>query len=377
MAQIQSLSIANLFGRPGTTRATFSEGINVLYGRNGKGKTTVLNFIASAFSDDIKYIEAVQFKQARVRISVPEYGRDMTKSVARSVLYESTLGSREFYDRFPDERSDFLASDFEEIIDKKSFVWENLNSSEASLPIDISYLQIDRLHKFKSLNEERADGENFATYIRNLWTMYNSQLSSQVELRQENVLVDLILKNGSREETRELVGYEKYDKLMRFISDRPRFSAKFQITPDDFYIRYSEDATFRRIVDELIAMQEFSESVHSPKNVLFNILQELFSEEIKIRFFNNNIHFYAPNGKRIYLDRLSSGEKQVLLILISVANAGKNTILIDEPELSMHVSWQKRLVKYIKMLNPSAQVIMATHSPEIVSSDSEIRFIKI
>jgi len=48
--------------------------------------------------------------------------------------------------------------------------------------------------------------------------------------------------------------------------------------------------------------------------------------------------------------------------------------MIDEPELSLHVDWQRRLVENMTLLNPSAQYIFATHSPEIMADvdDSKI-----
>lgn len=71
--------------------------------------------------------------------------------------------------------------------------------------------------------------------------------------------------------------------------------------------------------------------------------------------------------RKIALPFLSSGEKQLLFLLIETLVANVNTILIDEPELSMHVDWQKTLVRSMQLLNPNAQIILATHSPEIMA----------
>jgi predicted ATPase len=65
---------------------------------------------------------------------------------------------------------------------------------------------------------------------------------------------------------------------------------------------------------------------------------------------------------------LSSGEKQ-LLILLSEVLLQKQTpsiFITDEPELSLHVSWQEKLVSSLRSLNSQAQIIAATHSPDIV-----------
>lgn len=66
---------------------------------------------------------------------------------------------------------------------------------------------------------------------------------------------------------------------------------------------------------------------------------------------------------------LSSGEKQLLYTLLTVLlEEHQNYILIlDEPETSLHVSWQRKLISSIKVLNPNCQIIMATHSPAIIA----------
>ena len=44
--------------------------------------------------------------------------------------------------------------------------------------------------------------------------------------------------------------------------------------------------------------------------------------------------------------------------------------ITDEPELSLHIDWQRKLLDSIVQLNPNAQLIVATHSPEIAGGFS-------
>ena len=39
---------------------------------------------------------------------------------------------------------------------------------------------------------------------------------------------------------------------------------------------------------------------------------------------------------------------------------------MDEPEISLNIEWQKKIIQYIRELNPNVQVIIATHSPAII-----------
>ena len=91
-----------------------------------------------------------------------------------------------------------------------------------------------------------------------------------------------------------------------------------------------------------------------------------------------HIHFDANTGapfftsatseEKMSLSELSSGEAQVVILLTYFAFLAKTgvPIIIDEPELSLHVEWQKHFVDAVKrVLPPECQTLMATHSPEI------------
>ncbi len=69
----------------------------------------------------------------------------------------------------------------------------------------------------------------------------------------------------------------------------------------------------------------------------------------------------------IPIDALSSGEKQILLILLRVfLMDGKEAyVLLDEPENSLDISWQYELINTLVKLNPNAQYFITTHSPSI------------
>ena len=67
---------------------------------------------------------------------------------------------------------------------------------------------------------------------------------------------------------------------------------------------------------------------------------------------------------------MSSGEKQLLTLfshfIIKNDIKVKKTFLIDEPEISLHLSWQSKFCSSLVNINSEDQYILATHSPEIV-----------
>lgn len=82
---------------------------------------------------------------------------------------------------------------------------------------------------------------------------------------------------------------------------------------------------------------------------------------------NNKLEAYCSNRQVIDLELLSSGEKWLILLLLRVFLTEETPvlILIDEPESSLHISWQQDLVNGLVKMNPNAQFIITTHSPSI------------
>lgn len=79
-----------------------------------------------------------------------------------------------------------------------------------------------------------------------------------------------------------------------------------------------------------------------------------------------------PNGDKCSIEGLSSGERQLLVIFAHTFFTKSNvqqTFIIDEPELSLHISWQEKFTETIYNMTKKAQYILATHSPEIVAID--------
>ncbi len=105
-----------------------------------------------------------------------------------------------------------------------------------------------------------------------------------------------------------------------------------------------------------------------PQERLLEIIDELFLETgKKVNRDKNELEFLLGD-KEINAYQLSSGEKQLLVILLTVlVQDNKPAILLmDEPEISLHIEWQRKLIKYVRELNPNVQLIIATHSPDII-----------
>ena len=80
---------------------------------------------------------------------------------------------------------------------------------------------------------------------------------------------------------------------------------------------------------------------------------------------------HLETGKEINLAELSSGEKQIVSLFVNLflGEHDKNTIIFDEPELSISIEWQKMLLPDIRSSNKCSFLLAATHSPFIFDND--------
>ncbi len=104
------------------------------------------------------------------------------------------------------------------------------------------------------------------------------------------------------------------------------------------------------------------------KTRFLDIVDSLFAETGKHIDRQSNELSFVQYGESLSPYLLSSGEKQVLLILLTVLTEDRQhyVVFMDEPEASLHFEWQKNLISLVRELNPNAQIILTTHSPALI-----------
>jgi len=83
---------------------------------------------------------------------------------------------------------------------------------------------------------------------------------------------------------------------------------------------------------------------------------------------DNRIRFRKDKERVFDYTGLSSGEKQVLLLLLKASNTQQApcVFFMDEPDLALHIRWKQMLIKELRSVNPNMQIIMTTHSPSVI-----------
>ena len=124
-----------------------------------------------------------------------------------------------------------------------------------------------------------------------------------------------------------------------------------------------------RIIEKLQSGDtDAAQQLSQKKSRFQDIVDELFRETGKKIIRTENELRFTQIGEVLLPYQLSSGEKQMLIILLTVLVEDNLpfVLFMDEPEVSLHLEWQKRLVDLCVELNPNVQIILTTHSPAIV-----------
>ncbi|HFL5819758.1 TPA: AAA family ATPase, partial [Enterobacter roggenkampii] len=87
-----------------------------------------------------------------------------------------------------------------------------------------------------------------------------------------------------------------------------------------------------------------------------------------------NEHIYVKVGRITHsISELSSGERHILTFLCLVLFEGgkRNILIIDEPEISLNIKWQRELLSLFSELIPQTQIIVASHSPSLANRNPQ------
>ncbi|HDV6325688.1 TPA: ATP-binding protein [Burkholderia cenocepacia] len=147
-----------------------------------------------------------------------------------------------------------------------------------------------------------------------------------------------------------------FDAVVRHLG----FGERRYLVPVDLKSSFDEDRT------RYAELQQLTESVDDNARI--------FRSAIGNKYVLGLMRQESQSFITIF-DELSSGEQQLLTLALKLtAYAGDNTvILVDEPELSLHVSWQRAIPVMLKIVGSRlcCSIVVATHSPVIVASATD------
>ncbi len=172
--------------------------------------------------------------------------------------------------------------------------------------------------------------------------------------------------------------FEKKNFFEDFITELPnsKTKEKLELVLKNPKVDLSQETLiFKALLQNIYEVAEKEET----ENYAFKSLQKLikifneFTNGKKILRLNAVDAFLEfPNEQKHSLSELSSGERHLLTLLtICLLQNYSDVFLIDEPEISLSMKWQRKLLEILHEFAPNAQIIVATHSPDIANGHPE------
>ncbi|MEU9927628.1 AAA family ATPase [Streptomyces anulatus] len=382
---VRNIAVSGLAGREEPFKCTLNPDVNIFFGHNGSGKTTLLRIIHSALSGDALQLISSPFESAEVEIWYPANGRKVIKSFTMPSddefeMFRRDPSFRRNIERMPQsQRRQYLPA---------SIAWDTVLGENTPFRIPRAfahrYLPTSRVIEGNVSSPENSRelsmDEYFADSIQRLWSRYSADVLGVVRKAQEDGLARILQgvispAQQNPERTLDLDPDMAFQRVERFL--RRQGSPHLLQDKETFDLRFASERPFNRVVLEINEVEEQIESALLPRTKLEALVSRLISGPKQISFENSQIRVVTKNSREISLDRLSSGEKQVIRILVETLWASGHPLIIDEPELSMHINWQLDLLDSIHTIDDSTQVIAATHSPEIMANISDEKIFKL
>lgn len=382
MAFIKSFEITGLAGRNGTYKQSINQNLAIFFGLNGSGKTSLLRILDSAMSMNVSTILRTPFSSAVVVVHDPNTEKDYT------LRFEKPLDSdtEELAFAYSRDRQRFHLRPGQPILWEHELTW----SCEEPLPASMSkgwqhtFLPTSRLFPAAALRESSLSADDaldwaFERLLEREWMKHFGAVQAQLRRHQEHGLariLQLVIQgppSRQRARVRSVPDTETaYSKTKAFLRRR---DINMKVPPfDRFQEKFEQDSLLRAVVFEINKIEDLIEQDLRPTSRLQTLVESLFSGPKRVEFAATKIDVIGQSDQKIGLRSLSSGEKQMIYLLVEAVAAENSTLLIDEPELSMHADWQRSFVEAVFELNPKVQLVLATHSPDMMAyvEDSHI-----
>jgi predicted ATPase len=393
MAHITEFSVEGLAGRDGTYARKLHRDVNVFFGSNGSGKTSLLKILHSAMAQDAAILRNVRFQKA----SVTTFSVDFDRAFRRTIVQRAEPRVRPEDSERETTRQILTLESPNLVLATKELPWHTFPRAPKPGKFRHRYLPISRLYSgigpissealamglrhMTAYSEEELD-RRFASSLTALWASYSADISSAVREAQQkglaNILRAVLSKSGRRRKSEKTAPdlQQAHKRVSSFLAREKGFSGILG-SQSEFAKKYSADANLQSVVRDIEEVEISIEKATAPREKLRSLINSMFTGGKDVLLSDKEIEVRAEKDRKIELPLLSSGEKQLLYVFVETLMADHSTILIDEPEMSMHVDWQKNLVKAMHILNPRAQIVLATHSPEIMADLPDSKIFKI
>lgn len=333
---IKSLVVKGLWGRYDYD-LQFNEDVNIFTGSNGTGKTTLLKMLWYVYSGNYaQLISEIQFQ--KLVIGIKNSNSIIVDRGQAEIHYElwdskeqvriTSLG--ESWDSLAFQTSigkDKIRNGFDRYlvpVENETYFFPTFRRLEGGFSLHESSELINALRDFTSKMSKGKHRFISSSDSDDIKALVN-KISSDIRLQQEIIdaeFMDFI----KRQLGKNLPEFEKELKTNMQKKGQAEAQAK---EPIDNLSKYVDQFFWEKSVK--------------------------ISENLKLGQHENEID----------IENLSAGEKNLLSFLVYATSMKEGVMFIDEPELNLHIEWQRELVATLRDIAPNVQLFMASHSPGI------------
>lgn len=417
-SSIRRIKINGLFGTHNIDIA-FDSSVNVFVGENGLGKTTILSCIYFLLTGNLEKLYEINFKSIAIFFDGDakeykvynkvynklydkklisqnfKYYENYQKSFRNALLHGDDNLIRIYLNSFNEKNKNYIIGINETIeanikrieeiknkIKEKILYLPTYRRIETNLDSKLLHdLQIydnkEFLIKFgmddvKELIDETIDKirksaiDGFNEINSILLTEYtNNKYKNQVSEREfdYNEIEILLNKIGVK------INPETKNKILRLIKTREVYNEEYVYLKNFLNLLYNNSEKQRVFDHKLIDFVNLCNKYFVNKEIVYdpNTLK------LELYLINQKINVY----KKLEFSELSSGEKQIVsifskLYLENIDTDQKFIVIIDEPELSLSLNWQEKLLPDIMNTNKCSLLITVTHSPFIFRNKFDV-----
>lgn len=387
--------------------------VNFLIGINGSGKTTAINLIVAALKADFTILDKIDFKKVTIILKESNGRKKPEVIVSKSNVEGLPFQAIEY--KIKNSASEkpqvYSLDDYIEHVRYRDFPRRALQREVSHIYGNTILEHLNQLTRVSWLSVHRAapiderDRKSFESTVdrkldelSNRLVRYFSQLSQQgsslLEKFQETIFLSMLVgkshHKGLFRKEYNLDTETERETLYAIFSQFNLNENKYKSRVDNHFntltkgVKRIEDGAslsttdvaavvlndrIESIIDDWRVLENKRDEIFKPRETFLEIINKLMQRKKFTINDRNELKITTQSGKNLPLRLLSSGEKQLLIILgEALLQEGETYVYIaDEPELSLHVLWQESLVDNLLKLNPNAQIIFATHSPDVVS----------
>ena len=343
----------------------FNEDLNIITGRNGSGKTTLLKLIWYLISGNIgQIISDIPFRS--VSIKTDSFSLSIVQTKDEKVKLECELINQVRMDgdfeiplrREDNERMQVVGMQTRREMNSLFFPsFRRIEGGFARLSSHIPTVDA-AMYEFEQSWRRHAEGVTGA--LQGAMT----QLSTIMSVYDDHKFIASI----STHDIGDLLTKEHTDVYKKTNELHVKLS-------EDITQRTSETKSLNDTAPILAGIQKRVEEVNKERELLQRPLSMLEERILDILQYKG-IHVapqitFGEAEEAIESDKLSAGEQQMLSFLCYNTFSENAAIFIDEPELSLHVDWQRLLLPTLLEQETGNQFFIATHSPFIYTEYPE------